>query len=206
MDAAFDDSDDEGDDSESRPLNPAPTSPRATHSSRPSAHIPGTYDFENVDYDYPPPGSPPGPSAVALPNEFGNSNGLVPDTFDVNSAAPGPRRGWFSRTAAAVLPSHYIQRFGMGSRNQVIGNNNDGVFANVTAKPTPPIRVQDGNESQSPSILLSDVVQQGTIRTLFPRTPVPKRPLHTLLRKLMLCHNIGRLPFMQWVVSCLTCH
>jgi hypothetical protein len=95
---------------------------------------------------------------MALPNEFGNSNGLVPDTFDVNSAAPGPRRGWFSRTAAAVLPSHYIQRFGMGSRNQVIGNNNDGVFANVTAKPTAPIRVQDGNESQSPSVLLSDVV------------------------------------------------
>ncbi|KAJ7368433.1 hypothetical protein DFH08DRAFT_762289 [Mycena albidolilacea] len=147
MDAAFDDSDDEGDDSESRPLNPVPTSPRATHSSRPSAHIPGTYDFENVDYDYPPPGSPPGPSAMALPNEFGNSNGLVPDTFDVNSAAPGPRRGWFSRTAAAVLPSHYIQRFGMGSRNQVVGNNNDGVFANVTAKPTAPIRVQDGDNS-----------------------------------------------------------
>lgn len=67
LDAAFDDSDDEGDDSESRPLNPAPTSP--THTSRPSiAHVPGTYDFENADYDYPPPGSPPGPSTRALPN------------------------------------------------------------------------------------------------------------------------------------------
>ncbi|KAF7352676.1 hypothetical protein MVEN_01233400 [Mycena venus] len=145
MDAAFDDSDDEGDDSESRPLNPAPTSPRATHSSRPSTtHIPGTYDFENVDYDYPPPGSPPARDR-ALPNEFGNSNGLIP-SFDVDSA-PGPRRGWFSRTAAAVLPSHYVQRFGLGSRNQVIGNNNDGVFANVTAKPTPPVRVQDGDST-----------------------------------------------------------
>ncbi|KAJ6486400.1 hypothetical protein C8R47DRAFT_1128322 [Mycena vitilis] len=139
MDAAFDDSDDEGD--ESRPLNPTHTS---THVSRPSTtHVPGSYDFENVDYDYPPPGSPPGPSDRALPNEFGNSNGLVP-TFAVNSA-PAPRAGWFNRTAAAVLPSHYVQRFGFGPRTTAIGNNNDGVFANVTAKPTRPVRVQDGD-------------------------------------------------------------
>ncbi|KAJ7044471.1 hypothetical protein C8F04DRAFT_989994 [Mycena alexandri] len=147
MDAAFDDSDDEGDDSESRPLNPAPTSPTSspTHFSRPSAtHVPGTYDFENVDYDYPPPGSPPGPSATALPNEYGNSNGLVP-SFSVDTAA-APRPGWFNRTAAAVLPSHYVQRLGFGS-TKVIGNNNDGVFANVTAKPTPPVRVQDGDST-----------------------------------------------------------
>ncbi|KAJ7929908.1 hypothetical protein B0H13DRAFT_1962448 [Mycena leptocephala] len=124
LDAAFDDSDDEGDDSD---------------------HVPGTYDFENADYDYPPPGSPPGPSTRALPNEFGNSNGLIP-SFAVDSA-PGPRQGWFNRTAAAILPSHYVQRLGFGSRHQVIGNNNDGVFANVTAKPTPPVRVQDGDSS-----------------------------------------------------------
>ncbi|KAJ7180231.1 hypothetical protein C8R43DRAFT_972277 [Mycena crocata] len=147
MDAAFDDSDDEGDDynSESRPLNPAPTSPQ-TPSYRPSTtHVPGTYDFENVDYDYPPPGSPPGPSATALPNEHGNSNGLVP-SFSLDST-PGPRLGWFNRTAAAVLPSHYVQRFGLGPRTQVIGNNNDGVFANVTAKPTPAVQVQDGDST-----------------------------------------------------------
>ncbi|KAJ7179013.1 hypothetical protein C8R46DRAFT_1072173 [Mycena filopes] len=148
MDAAFDDSDDEGDDSESRPLNPAPTSPTSppAHSARPSTtHVPGTYDFENVDYDYPPPGSPPGPSATALPNEFGNSNGLVP-SFTVDTAA-APRRGWLNRTAAAVLPSHYVQRLGFASTNQVVGNNNDGVFANVTAKPTPPVRIQDGDST-----------------------------------------------------------
>ncbi|KAJ7276525.1 hypothetical protein B0H12DRAFT_1041615 [Mycena haematopus] len=135
MDAAFDDSDDE-EDSESRPLNPAHASPRATHSSLPSTtHVPGTYDFENVDYDYPPPGSPPGPSARALPNEFGNSNGYIPDTSQVDSARL-PRSGWFSRTAAAILPSHYVKHFGIGPRNQVIGNNNDGVFANVVATST----------------------------------------------------------------------
>jgi len=147
MDAAFDDSDDEGDDygnSESRPLNPAPTSPQV-QAFRPTTHVPGTYDFENVDYDYPPPGSPPGPSATALPNEHGNSNGLIP-SFSLDSA-PGPRLGWFDRTARAILPSHYIQRFGLGSNPQVIGNNNDGVWANVTAKPTAPVRIQDGDST-----------------------------------------------------------
>ncbi|KAK7061839.1 hypothetical protein R3P38DRAFT_2596624 [Favolaschia claudopus] len=147
LDAAFDDSDDEGEDaSETQPLNPTPRPP--THSSRPSTnHIPGTYDFENVDYDYPPPGSPPGPSSRALPNEFGNSNGFVPDAgFEVDSAS-APRRGLFSRTAAAILPSHYVQRFGLGPTRQVIGNNNDGVFANVTAKPTRPVRIEDGDSS-----------------------------------------------------------
>ncbi|KAJ6628761.1 hypothetical protein B0H10DRAFT_2209220 [Mycena sp. CBHHK59/15] len=126
MDAAFDDSDDEDDNSESRPLNPAPTSPQTASFRAPTTHVPGTYDFENVDYDYPPPGSPPG--------HHGNSNGLIP-------------LGWFNRTAAAILPSHYVQRFGFGPRLQVIGNNNDGVFANVTAKPTRPVRIQDGDNT-----------------------------------------------------------
>ncbi|KAJ7765001.1 hypothetical protein DFH07DRAFT_370765 [Mycena maculata] len=145
MDAAFDDSEDEDDDSESQPLNPAPTSPQASAFRSATSHIPGTYDFENVDYDYPPPGSPPGPSATALPNGYGNSNGLVP-SFNVDSAR-GPRPGWFNRTAAAILPSHYVQRLGLGSSPQVIGNNNDGVFANVTAKPTAPVRIQDGDST-----------------------------------------------------------
>ncbi|KAJ7684049.1 hypothetical protein B0H17DRAFT_1204806 [Mycena rosella] len=149
MDAAFDDSDDEGDDdyntSESQPLNPAPTSPQAHSFARPATHVPGTYDFENVDYDYPPPGSPPGPSATALPNEHGNSNGMIP-VFSLDST-PGPRLGWFNRTAAAVLPSHYVQRFGIGPKPQVIGNNNDGVFANVTAKPSRGVVVQDGDST-----------------------------------------------------------
>ncbi|KAF7355429.1 hypothetical protein MSAN_01459700 [Mycena sanguinolenta] len=144
MDAAFGESDDE-DDSESSPLNPAVTSPRATHSSTPSStHVPGAYDFENVDYDYPPPGSPPKPSTRALPNEFGNSNGFIPDSSQVDSAVP--RRGWFSRTAAAILPSHYVQRFGIGSGNQVVGNNNDGVFTNVVASTT---TTTSGNDEDS---------------------------------------------------------
>jgi hypothetical protein len=151
MEAAFDDSEDEDDQhhniSESRPLNPTSTSPST---DVPSAHIPGTYDFESVDYDYPPPGSPPRPSAIALPNDHGNSNGLIP-SFSLDSSAPIPRRGWFKRTAAALLPSHYIQRFGLGPQRPSGavggGTNNDGVFANVTAKPTRPMQIQDGDDT-----------------------------------------------------------
>jgi hypothetical protein len=152
MDAAFDDSEDEDESpevSESRPLNPSPPSPPR---SQTASHIPGTYDFENVDYDYPPPGSPPGPSAMALPNEYGNSNGVIPQ-FEVDSTIPPPRsrRGWFNRTATAVLPSHFVQRLGLAPQRPTgvfgAGINNDGVFANVTAKPSRPRRVQDGDDT-----------------------------------------------------------
>lgn len=63
MEAAFDPSDDEEDDhaSETRPLNPTPPTP---------TRVPGTYDFDNTDYDYPPPGSPPPLSTTALPNSL----------------------------------------------------------------------------------------------------------------------------------------
>ena len=143
LEAAFDDSDDEENTSESHPLNPHSTShPTQTVSA---AHVPGTYDF-NADYDYPPPGSPPRPSAVALPNDHGNSNGIT--SFTVDSTAQSQRRGWFGRTAAAVLPTHYVQRFGFGQRvpSGAVGggSNMDGVFANVTAKPTRPVRIQNG--------------------------------------------------------------
>lgn len=163
MDAAFgDDSDDEDTHNitESHPLNPTPSSPSSDHShpltshplhiqtAQPTTRIPGTYDFENVDYDYPPPGSPPAPSAFALPNTHGNSNGFVPSsTLDSTVAVPS-RRGWFQTRVAAVLPSHYVQRLGLGPRRPqgAVGGglNNDGVFANVTAKPTRPRVIQDG--------------------------------------------------------------
>jgi len=109
----------------------------------------GTYNFENVDYDYPPPGSPPRPSQVALPNDYGNSNGLIP-TFDLDQAQ-APRQMWFKRIANAVLPSHFTQRLGFAPQRTVGpiggGTNNDGVFANVSAKPAAPVRVQDGDDT-----------------------------------------------------------
>lgn len=131
----------------------------------------GTYDFENIaDYDYtrPPPGSPPLPSSRALPNEHGNSNGLVPspltDSQLTRLTRAGERglRGWFKRSARNILPLHYVERFGLdrelvgtnedgiaGGNGRVVGggNGNDGVFANVTAKPTRARRIQDGDET-----------------------------------------------------------
>ncbi|KAA1466358.1 hypothetical protein DENSPDRAFT_767134 [Dentipellis sp. KUC8613] len=143
MDAAFDD-DDEDEDvaiAESRPLTSAPRSPPA----------PGTYDFENVDYaNFPPPGSPPRPSSSALPNDFGNSNGLLPSVDEIPHDAHGPRRSWFRRTAAAVLPHSYVERWGLDYERPAGivggGTGNDGVFANVTAKPSRPLQIRQGDE------------------------------------------------------------
>jgi len=145
MDAAFGDSEDEDDKiSETHPLNP--------HSSpvRP-AHIPGTYDFDAVDYDYPPPGSPPPPSTTAFPNDHGNSNGVVP-VFTLDSTAePRRARGWFQRNVVGLLPSHYVRRLGFGPQIPAGavggGINNDGVFANVTAKPSRPVRITEGDDT-----------------------------------------------------------
>ncbi|KAF5390645.1 hypothetical protein D9757_002670 [Collybiopsis confluens] len=134
LEAAFDDSDDD-EPSESHPL----TAPSHYTSPSPTAQLPGSYDFENVDYDYPPPGSPPAPSALALPNSHGNSNGLVP-TFELDPSRNAPRRTWLSRALISVLPPKYSERLGYTQLppSGVVGGGtgNDGVFANVTAKPS----------------------------------------------------------------------
>ena len=119
LDAAFDDDDELENDEQ------------ASSSHAPPVHIPGAYDFER-EYDFPPPGSPPTPSARALPNDYGNSNGLLPDS---TPARPAPRRpSFFRRAVGALLPSHYIR---VPSSSHIVGagTENDGVFANVVAKP-----------------------------------------------------------------------
>lgn len=156
MAAAFDYSEDEDEEqntSETQPLNTQSSSnhtrnPTLPQPSQPpssiASHNPATYDFENVDYDYPPPGSPPPPSSRALPNNIGNSNGLVP-AFE--SVQP-PRRSWLQRTAATFLPSRVAERVALGPQRPSGpvggGSSNDGVFANVTAKPSAPTRIQEG--------------------------------------------------------------
>ncbi|EGN92995.1 hypothetical protein SERLA73DRAFT_14218, partial [Serpula lacrymans var. lacrymans S7.3] len=50
-----------------------------------------------------------------------------------------------------VLPSHYVQRWGFVPHRPLTGlvgggTNNDGVFANVTAKPSTGVVIQDGDE------------------------------------------------------------
>jgi hypothetical protein len=167
LDAAFES--DHGEDiedtehqaSSSTPLLFTSTQNNAQHLLSAAAHEPSSaesqesvYDFER-DYDYavPPPGSPPRPSSRALPNNYGNTNGVV-STSPVRTAFPKQQSRWlwltrpalFRRAVGAILPTHYSQlpnqddeadgQTNTRSRRLVGGGmENDGVFANVTAKP-----------------------------------------------------------------------
>lgn len=150
MNAAFDGSDDE-DDVDTHPTSAAQT-PLLSHARAHSqashplqeGHVPasappplqythnasGDYDF---DYDYPPPpGSPPRPSALALPNNHGNTNGEIP-TF--NTVGP-PQPTFLRRALGTILPNHYGRGYSRVNEGPIGGGmQNDGVFANVTAKP-----------------------------------------------------------------------
>ncbi|THH02407.1 hypothetical protein EW026_g418 [Hermanssonia centrifuga] len=155
MEAAFLESDDEEEDHQ--PLmrsNGNGYHPLANEDPHPATREgPSTYDFENVDYDAewtrPPPGSPP-PDALSFRAQ-GNSNGLMPDFSAVAANAQRRTGGWLRRTAGRVLPTEYAERFGLAQvpvEGTVGGGlGNDGVFANVTAKPTPPVRIQDGDNT-----------------------------------------------------------
>lgn len=150
MDDAFESDDDEQ--HESTPLTRShPHTTAANSTVIPNA--PGMYDFER-DYDYPPPGSPPPPSALALPNSYGNSNGSLPSPTSVqkyvsNLRVKGP--SFFRRAVGAILPTHYtrIPTEDAPARTAARGGGmeNDGVFANVMAKPAPPrtVTVQGEN-------------------------------------------------------------
>jgi hypothetical protein len=159
LEAAFEASDDEDDAShESSPLNPRRRSSSeygvstvdpvpATLSGRPphsrNASTPAAYDFESDRYDYPPPGSPPRRDR-AISNDWGNSNGVIPDGPIVGPRPSNSRPGlsWVKR----VLPARIADRIAApgGSRRVVGGGGNDGVFANVSAKPTLPRQIRDG--------------------------------------------------------------
>lgn len=151
MEDAFDlDNDDEHDthgDHESTPLThnvtPPTTAPYESSSRPESTALAGGYDFER-EYDFPPPGSPPPPTSHALPNDWGNSNGFLP-TAPI--AIPKPRRSFFQRVAGAILPTHYqpVPTENHSARPTGGGIENDGVFANVTAKPQAPRTVLSAN-------------------------------------------------------------
>ncbi|KAF9223832.1 hypothetical protein BS17DRAFT_655927, partial [Gyrodon lividus] len=150
LDEAFD-SDDEEEQSNSltTSLNHSSPSAPVAEALKIGTASPGAYDFErDYDYDRPPPGSPPRPSAAALPNDFGNSNGLLPSS-PVGTTILRP--SFFRRAASAILPSHYTRPPTSGgvSHSGVIGGGmqNDGVFGNVMAKPSRHVQVRtdDGN-------------------------------------------------------------
>lgn len=126
--------------------------------------IPGTYDFER-DYDYamPPPGSPPRPSATALPNDFGNTNGLVPTSPVITPLRSGQSSGGFSlffrKAVGSILPTHYQSVPTESPSTRVVGGGvqNDGVFANVMAKPISSARTvtDDGSIFLAPEVTQS---------------------------------------------------
>lgn len=162
LEDAFGEEDDEEDTFESTHLiNQNHQSERnpPSHGNRPQPiQIPGTYDFER-DYDYamPPPGSPPRPSATALPNDYGNSNGLVPTspiTAPLRSGRSGGLRMYFRKAVGSILPTHYQALPTESQSSRVVGGGiqNDGVFANVMAKPVSSARTiaDDGSVFLAP--------------------------------------------------------
>jgi hypothetical protein len=100
------------------------------------------YDFERVNYDYPPPGSPPRPSSVALPANaaYGNTNGLIPSSPVERPTLQQPiTRPWLGR----LIPFYNRMTSNRRSRGRVGGGSeNDGVFANLMSKPTRARRVE----------------------------------------------------------------
>ncbi|THV03195.1 hypothetical protein K435DRAFT_568765, partial [Dendrothele bispora CBS 962.96] len=119
--------------------------------------VPGAYDFER-DYDHPPPGSPPGPSAFARPNDWGNSNGQLPTSPVAPSAPRLPRPSWFRRAVGAVLPTHYVQI--PTSSNGPRPMENDGVFANMMAKPQPAQTIQTVDQDGNVYLVPEDTAQK----------------------------------------------
>lgn len=172
MNAAFDNGSDDEDEIEAHHTSAAQT-PLLAHSRSQSAawhplvegatphqapsrpqNAPGEYDFE---YDYPPPpGSPPRPSALALPNTHGNSNGEIPS---FSTVPIGPKPTLLRRALGAILPSNRgYARVGGGPVGG--GMQNDGVFGNVTAKPggAEPIR---GAQADGPNWTPEDAQKDG---------------------------------------------
>ena len=174
LEDAFREDDDEEDVLESTRLINQRNRPAVnpSHGNRPQPiRIPGAYDFER-DYDYtiPPPGSPPRPSANALPNDYGNTNGLVPTSPVTTPLRSGQSSSGFSlffrKAVGSILPTHYQTLSTDSPSPRVVGGGtqNDGVFANVTAKPVSAARTttDDGSvflapettQSQAPPVCL----------------------------------------------------
>ena len=146
MEDAFDISDDEDDDvqHETRPMiaardtSPEPASPLVAHDNN-------SYNFE--DYALPPPGEPPRPSPFAYAdNIFNNTNGVVGTPV---IAPQGPRGGWVQQRLRGLLPA----RFTGETPSRIVGSglSNDGVFANVTAKPVAPSTANEQSRAEQGS-------------------------------------------------------
>jgi hypothetical protein len=167
MEEAFG-SDDEDGSEETTPLTREDSAaPQAAVVLATGNSIPGAYDFER-EYDVPPPGSPPLPSAMARPNDWGNSNGLIP-TQPIQPSAPAP--SFFRRVVGSVLPTHYarVPTEPGHTRARGGGVENDGVFANVMAKPgrARPVRADDGSVHMVPEEIQKEAPPVRILYTFF---------------------------------------
>ena len=186
LDAAFDDSDDDDDASESHPLHPHSPSPR---SSLDHTNTTLTYNFNTpvAEWDQPPPGSPPPATPFALPNSIGNSNGVIP-TFS-SDITPRTHSTWWGR-ATAFLPRLGNPTQPPRTRTMGGGTGNDGVFSNVSAKPTTSgTRVQEGLSFSLPfSKIYYLFLIQETASISSRKIPLqqhhPLMPLHKLMQRL----------------------
>jgi len=165
---AFGDDDDDDDDNilESTRLinqNHHPAADPSFHRNGPQPiQIPGSYDFER-DYDYtmPPPGSPP-PFTTAHPNNYGNSNGLIPTSPIAIPLRSRQSSGFgllLRKAVGSILPTHYQTLPTESPRLRLVGggSQNDGVFANVMAKPVRSARTvtDDGSVFLAPETVQS---------------------------------------------------
>lgn len=222
MDDAFDDDDDGHDnDHESTPLTTQHHSGSDSDVPAPSHTGIGAYDFER-DYEWarPPPGSPPPPTSLALPsNGIGNSNGYIPTTV----VRPTPRSSAISSISRALrplsifgklIPSKY-QRLPSDEEGGVAGAQvrgglrgggieNDGVFANVSAKPGGPIavRMENGDihmvpevvQALAPPVRCSWSVDRRISSCSYHDAPDSSNSRMQLLNS-MLLRRIGKTPF-----------
>jgi hypothetical protein len=128
----------------------------------------------------PPPGSPPRPSATALPNDYGNSNGLIPVTPAITPLRSGQSSGGFSqffrKTVGSILPTHYQALPTESQSPRVVGGGiqNDGVFANVTAKPVSSARAVTDDAS---IFLAPEVTQSQAPPVRIHPQPFPSDPI-----------------------------
>lgn len=147
MDRAFE-SDDEDQHGEETPLNHTASNDISTNVSITTTPPtpPGAYDFER-DYEYsiPATGGPPSSSTVGTAGSVSTQSRSLSSRFVGSFRAPF----FIRRAIGSILPTHYARiptvESSASSRPHVRGSGmeNDGVFANVMAKPSAPRTVQD---------------------------------------------------------------
>lgn len=118
--------------------------PHSTRTPRTQAQdqpvVDGRYNFE---YDFPPPGSPP--TNLAGPNHWGNSNGIL---VTEPVAPPNIQPSWLTRTWRRVRGAEPSV---VPGRRVGGGTSNDGVFANLSSRPTGTRAAANADAARNPN-------------------------------------------------------